>query len=253
MKAERAPSGARGRQRPLTRAEIVAAGLRLVERDGAAGLTMRNLANELGRVPMAVYRHIRDKRELVALLLEEVSRRFVIPQTETNPREQIINAVEHAHQVMESNGWMARMILEGERLAPSSLQLSEVLFEAMERQGLPPRQATLLHVALWQYVFGHLLIGQSKGSRMLPSSYYEFVAAGGDPDTYPAIRRMAPVLDGLTDKERFRAGLQALVDGAFTMGVTRREGICPACGYPTPDSQLDDGRGPVETDADTGQ
>jgi AcrR family transcriptional regulator len=47
---------------------IVDAACRIVDRDGLGGLSMRKLGGELGVDPMAVYHHVADKRQLLALV-----------------------------------------------------------------------------------------------------------------------------------------------------------------------------------------
>ncbi|MET9966659.1 TetR/AcrR family transcriptional regulator [Streptomyces sp. NPDC006356] len=208
--------------RPLTRSQIVAAGLHLLEKDGAAGLSMRKLANELGKAPAAVYRHVSDKGELMSLLFDEVSREFVFPEAGDDPRREILQAVESAHRVMEQHGWIVTAMLDGTLLTPNSLRLSQFILDSMIRHGLSDVQAARLHVAIWQYVLGHLLVAQSKGWRLLPRSYKGFTHTGGNPEEYPTVRRIAPVMNELSDRERFSAGLRVLVDGAFAEAAESR-------------------------------
>jgi AcrR family transcriptional regulator len=52
---------------------VVAAARSIVERDGIETLTMREVARELGSSPMATYRHVRDKDELLVLLLDQLA------------------------------------------------------------------------------------------------------------------------------------------------------------------------------------
>ena len=65
-----------GPSRGLDRRLIVREALLLIDRDGAQGLSMRTLAQQLGVVPMALYRHVSGREDLleavVALLLDEV-------------------------------------------------------------------------------------------------------------------------------------------------------------------------------------
>ena len=62
----------------LDRDRIVAAALDYIDRHGAQGLSMRALAHELDVVPMALYRHIRGREDLleavVSVLLAGVRR-----------------------------------------------------------------------------------------------------------------------------------------------------------------------------------
>jgi TetR/AcrR family tetracycline transcriptional repressor len=56
------------RRRTLDRAQVVEAALALLDEAGLDGLTMRSLAERLGVRATALYRHVRDKDELLVLL-----------------------------------------------------------------------------------------------------------------------------------------------------------------------------------------
>src|SRR5262249_51177940 len=53
---------------PTLRDDILAAALRLVEEKGAAGLTMREIANALGYSATAIYQHFANKEDLLLVL-----------------------------------------------------------------------------------------------------------------------------------------------------------------------------------------
>src|SRR5215212_2067619 len=63
-------------RRPLSRQRIVRAALRMIDRDGVDGLSMRRLGAALGVEGMALYRHVGNKQQLlegvVELLLEDL-------------------------------------------------------------------------------------------------------------------------------------------------------------------------------------
>ena len=65
-----APGPRRGRPSVTTRDAIRAAALRVLDRDGASGLTIRGVARELGINNPRLYTHIRDHEELVTLAYE---------------------------------------------------------------------------------------------------------------------------------------------------------------------------------------
>ena len=58
------------RTAPLTRDEILAAALAIVDAEGFAALSMRRLARELGVEAMSIYHHVRDKRALLGGVVE---------------------------------------------------------------------------------------------------------------------------------------------------------------------------------------
>jgi AcrR family transcriptional regulator len=66
---ERAP--ARGRA-GLTRDAVVARALEIGTEEGLDAVSLRRLATELGVTPMALYRHVRDKQDLINAMAEVV-------------------------------------------------------------------------------------------------------------------------------------------------------------------------------------
>jgi AcrR family transcriptional regulator len=58
------------RTAPLTRDEIFAAALAIVDAEGVEALSMRRLARDLGVEAMSIYHHVRDKQALLAGVVE---------------------------------------------------------------------------------------------------------------------------------------------------------------------------------------
>jgi AcrR family transcriptional regulator len=61
-----------GKHRGLTRAAIVSRALKLGETEGLDAVSLRRLASEFGVTPMALYRHVRDKQDLINAMAESV-------------------------------------------------------------------------------------------------------------------------------------------------------------------------------------
>jgi AcrR family transcriptional regulator len=66
-----APRTARERARAEITAEILAAGRRHLARDGAAGLSLRAVARDVGMVSSAVYRYVPNRDALLTMLIIE--------------------------------------------------------------------------------------------------------------------------------------------------------------------------------------
>src|ERR1700728_4699717 len=66
------PGEANTSRRTLTRERVVAEGLTVIAAVRAPALSMRALAARLGVVPGALYRHVRNKEQLYALILAAV-------------------------------------------------------------------------------------------------------------------------------------------------------------------------------------
>ena len=59
-----------GKHRGLTRAAIVRRALKIGETEGLDAVSLRRLASEFGVTPMALYRHVRDKQDLINTMAE---------------------------------------------------------------------------------------------------------------------------------------------------------------------------------------
>lgn len=83
----------------LSSEDVVEAALRVVERDGAGGLTMRRLADELGAAVTAIYWHVGNRDALVELLvarlLDEMGH---VHATGSDPRARIAGLAHELRQ-----------------------------------------------------------------------------------------------------------------------------------------------------------
>ena len=69
---EKAADGRPDARRALSRERILRAAVALADRDGVDSLSMRKLAQELGVVPMALYKHVANKEEMLDGMLDVV-------------------------------------------------------------------------------------------------------------------------------------------------------------------------------------
>lgn len=85
-----------GRRTGLDRDDVVAAALDLVEREGAAALSMRRLATELDVATPTIYWHVGSRDELVAEVIRLQSTRVAEQPIEgTTPRARVFSAARH--------------------------------------------------------------------------------------------------------------------------------------------------------------
>ena len=75
----------RGGRTTLTEADIVEAALRVLDRVGVAGFTMRVLADELGVSPMAPYYHVGSRDDLIARVAPRPAASVRRPPATTDP------------------------------------------------------------------------------------------------------------------------------------------------------------------------
>jgi TetR/AcrR family transcriptional regulator, tetracycline repressor protein len=144
-----------GEPAKLTRDRIVDEALALVEREGADGLTMRNLGAALGVDPTAVYRHFRDKDEI---LLAMADRLFAEMADGIRPHEDWCDVLRDnawkARRVYLSHPAMARMLSVSPEVLGNHQRIAEALLGALRASGLSEQDASLAYHANVNYVAG---------------------------------------------------------------------------------------------------
>ncbi|HEX2086832.1 MAG TPA: helix-turn-helix domain-containing protein [Solirubrobacteraceae bacterium] len=170
----------------LSRERILETALAVVEREGWDALSMRRLAQDLDVWPMAIYRHFRDKEELLAVVAVAAADRIPTDDAAGGWEERLaglVRAVAGTPAARAGGGLPGGARLTGEALA--------ILAEA----GFPPAGA----VVAWRTAFAY--------------------AAGFDPDPAPPaafaeLDDVAPrAVAELARPADFEAGLSVVLAG----------------------------------------
>jgi len=209
---------ARGRPARLSRAAIVAAARRLVERDGVEALTMRRVADELGASPMALYRHVRGKDELLVLLLDELAAAVPRPRLPADPRERVLTASRHIRDGLAEHPWIVDVLAGGDLIAPSILWLMEEIVAGFLAGGLSPARAADGYRVIWQFTVGDLVVrrGLSQVAALGRPPFVLGVLQSADPERFPALASVAGEWAGARGRDTYEPGLRALVDGLLS-------------------------------------
>jgi TetR/AcrR family transcriptional regulator, tetracycline repressor protein len=148
---------ARGRPPRLSRERIVDAALALIDRVGVDGLTMRALAKDLGVDPMAVYRHVRDKDDLLAAMCDQLLGDLdpLEPEGEWEPQFRRLGQ-QILERLLERPSLVP--VLARAPITPAAVVVARDVIELLARGGFPPRLAVGAADALLSHVLGHALL-----------------------------------------------------------------------------------------------
>jgi AcrR family transcriptional regulator len=208
------PSKDDTRPPPLSRPRVVRAALHLVDEKGLAALTMRALATELDVSPMALYNHVRDKDELVDLMVDLMLGEVDTSASDGDWLAQLRALVRSYHQALASHHQLARVYSSRVRIGPHGLLIMERVLGLLLQGGFPPSEASDAFFALFTYTAGFQQMGDIAPVRESTSrpEYYPPLPA----EQIPAITAVSPHLDGVHRPGRFDYGLELLFAGIRT-------------------------------------
>lgn len=210
------PSKDYTRPPPLSRPRIVRAALRLVDEKGLPAMTMRALATELEVSPMALYNHVRDKDELVDLMVDLMLGEVDTLATEGDWLTQLRALVRSYHQALATHHQLARAYSGRVRIGPHGLSIMERAIGLLLEGGFSPPEASDAFFALFTYTAGFQLMGHivplRDSTTREKAGYYPPLP----PEQIPAITAVSPHLDGVHRPGRFDYGLDLLLAGLQT-------------------------------------
>jgi len=94
----------------LSKARILLTAVALADASGIDALSMRNLADELGVVPMALYKHVANKDQLLDGMIDVVVGQIDPPVLGSDWKAAIRRRVLSARRVLRSHPWASRVL-----------------------------------------------------------------------------------------------------------------------------------------------
>jgi AcrR family transcriptional regulator len=187
----------------LNRPRVVRAALRLVDEHGLPALTMRALATELRVSPMALYNHVRDKDELIDLMVDLMLGEVKLCPIAGDWVTQMRALVCSYHHVLTAHPGLARVYSTHVRIGPHGLRIMERGLGLLLQAGFSAPEAADAFFALFTYTAGYHQMGRvdARDYSAMPSEQIPFITA------------VTTHLNGVRHRGRFEYGLDALLIG----------------------------------------
>lgn len=214
-RAERTPWGS------ITRDEIVATAVRMVGEVGFDQLTVRGLAAEMDVAPMSLYRHVRDKDDIIDEVVERLLAQAWRPRTDPSDwKSYVAEAADKLRQFLVSQPAALHVYLSHPVMSPTALARMDAMMDVL-RDALGDEQvARRAYGAVQTYTIGFAALEASR-ARWVPQE-------DGD--------ELARQLAAYTTPSQFAVGLQYLLTGV------EQEPVLP----PAVDRAVEgEGRGPA--------
>ena len=217
-----APHGRTGRPPLTSRAQILAAARQLIDRDGWEKLTIRRLAAELGIGATTLYHHIRDKEDLLVLLLNQHVDQLGRPRLPSDPRERIVAAAIAMHDALAAWPWAAEVVTTDGfvgLLDESALWMVESIVAGANDYGCTPVQAVDVFRSIWYYTVGEILVRAHSARRRAdatrPASF-----GSRDASQVPHLAAIGDQWPALAARDIYPQGLHAFVDGLLAQATS---------------------------------
>jgi len=202
---------------PLSRTRVLQAAVALADEAGLEGFSMRGLAQELGVVPMALYKHVANKDELVDGMVDIVFSEIELPPGDLDWRSAMRRRAISTREALKRHSWAIGM-MESRQPGPANLRNHDAVMGCLRKGGFSFEMAIHAYSVQDAYIYGFALQERDTGFET-PESAGEAAqrraAIVGALADYPYLVEVATKLreSGYDNAVEFAWGLDLILDG----------------------------------------
>ncbi|TYP89159.1 TetR/AcrR family transcriptional regulator [Blastococcus xanthinilyticus] len=201
----RRPESRRGRKPSLTLADLTEAAVRLADAEGLAAVSMARVAAELDASPMALYRYVASKDELLLLMSDAALEEPPATPLAGEWRERVAAWAREVLAAIRRHPWYRDIPISGPPAGPRNLAWLDRGLSAFAGLDIDEEDKVLVYLGVLP-----LIHGQVRLSIDLAAGFAEDPAAFGE--------RYATALEVLVDPARMPHLARAVAAGVFAPG-----------------------------------
>jgi AcrR family transcriptional regulator len=114
-----------GRPASRSRAEITEAAVRVADRDGLAGVSMRHVAAELGTGAGSLYRYVETRDDLLDLMADHVYAEYDLRAPSGDWLADLVTMGLEAREIYRRHPWLAELVLTRPVVGPNGVDVTE--------------------------------------------------------------------------------------------------------------------------------
>jgi len=216
-------------RKPLSRARVLQAAVALADEAGLEAFSMRGLAQELGVVPMALYKHVANKEELLDGMVDIVFSEIELPSGELEWRSAMQRRAISTREALQRHIWAIGM-MESRHPGAANLRNHNAVMGCLRKAGFSFEMAVHAYSVQDAYIYGFALQEQDLGFET-PDSAGEAAQRRAETigalESYPYLVEIATKLpeSGYDSAVEFAWGLDLILDGLDRL---RPAGAAPA-------------------------
>lgn len=207
---------AEGPRVPLSRERVFQAAIALADETDLAALSMRKLGQALGVEAMSLYKHVANKDDLLAGMVDFVAGEIEVPAAGGDWQATMRRRALSAHEVLMRHPWATMLFVSRANVGPAMLRYVDATIGCLREAGFSYPVADHAWNAIDSYVYGFTL--QKLNFPFAPSEYAA-MARGFlpmiPPEQYPHLNGMSrQVIEGHHDGlHELVFGLDLILDG----------------------------------------
>ena len=152
------PVGTRVRARGrLTRKRILRAAIAQADAGGLDALTMRTLADTLSVAPMALYRHIANKDDLVDAMIDKVFSEVELPATDAGWQTAMRQRAISLRDALSRHAWAIGLMESRRNAGSSNLRHHDAVLGSLRAGGFDMAMTAHAYALLDSYIYGFAL------------------------------------------------------------------------------------------------
>jgi AcrR family transcriptional regulator len=201
---------------PLTRDRVLRAALELADEGGTAALTMQRIGRRLGVEAMSLYRHVRNKDDILDGIVDLVFAEIELPADRSNWRTVLRAQSISTRAALRRHPWAITLMESRMTPGPANLRTHEDTITVLLDAGCSAVMATHAYNLVDSYVYGFALqevnFPFSNAEELAAMS--EEILANLQADEYPNSARVARELltSGFDYADEFEFGLDLILD-----------------------------------------
>jgi len=201
---------------PLTRDRVLRAALELADEGGTAALTMQRIGRRLGVEAMSLYRHVRNKDDILDGIVDLVFAEIELPADRSNWRTVLRAQSISTHAALRRHPWAITLMESRMTPGPANLRTHEDTITVLLDAGCTAIMATHVYNLVDSYVYGFALqeVNFPFSNAGEVAAMSEELLANLQADEYPNSARVARELltSGFDYADEFEFGLDLILD-----------------------------------------
>lgn len=145
------------RRAPLTRERIVGAAVTLADEIGFESCSMRKIAEELDAAPMALYRHVVSKDDLLDGMIDVVFAEIDVPSGQPDWKAEMRQRAIETRAALSRHRWANGLMESRTNQGPANSRYHNDFMGCLREAGFPFRQAVHAYNAVQSYTYGFAL------------------------------------------------------------------------------------------------